>query len=272
MGTSGRAYAERLHNASLLTGPAIKQAIDVMALPPGSRGLDAGCGVGLHAIWLAEKAGEARVVGVDLSEENLAVARENVAASGVSDRIELERHNVLELDFPNDSFDWAWSADLLYPLPAMEHPLGLRELARVVRPGGKIGVAFWSSQQLLAGHPLLETRLHEAHTARNPYLGRIEPALHFLRARGWMREVGLSDIETRTFVSEIVGPIEGSKREALAFWLDMFYGDLKGSVDANDWTDYLWFADPVSASFIGDEPDYYGFITYTLFLGTVPSR
>ncbi len=264
-------YAEKLKLAHRLTEPAIRQAIAAMDLPGGSHGIDAGCGIGQHALWLAEAAGPgARVTGIDLSAENLEVARGLVAGSPLASQIRLERHNLLELDFPDDAFDWAWCADTLWPAGEMETINGLAELARVVRPGGRLGLAFWSSQQLLAGYPELEARLNRAHVRRNPYLAGVDPRLHFLRALGWMDEVGLTDTRTGTFVAELRGPLQGQAREALGFCCDMLWGDLKNEVSQNDWTDYLWRCDPVSASFVGQGADYYGFITYTLFTGAVP--
>lgn len=265
--------AERLRLANLLTEPAIRGAIAAMDLPPGSRGIDVGCGIGQHALWLAEAAGEgSRVVGIDLSAETLEAAREVVAQSPLGDRVELERHNLLEIDHPDDTFDWAWCADTLWPMDGMEPIEGLAELARVVRPGGQVGLAFWSSQQLLSGHPAFEARLQEMHVRRARYLGGIEQRLHFMRALGWMQEVGLIDAEARTFVANVTGPLRGLEREALGFWFDMFWSDLKGELSSADWTYYLWLCDLVSASFVGDLPDYYGFITYTLFRGTVPGK
>lgn len=263
--------AQQRRLVSELTGAAIRQAIAAMDLPLGSRGVDAGCGAGQHVIWLAEAAGAgSRVHGVDLSAENLEVARDLVSASAVADRIVLARHNLLELDFPDDSFDWAWYADTLWPVGEMESVNALVEAARVVRPGGRIGVVFWSGQQLLAGHPALEARLNEAHARHAPHLDGVAPGLHFLRARGWMREAGLNEPHARTFVAEIEGPVEGRRRAALAACCEMLWGDLKCALAPADWTDSLWLRDPTSAQFVGDQPDYYGFVTSTLFTATVP--
>lgn len=263
-------YAERLLLASVLTEPATRAAIAAMGLAPGSRGLDAGCGAGQCTVWLAEAAGEgSRVLGVDLSAENLEAARAVVAGSGVGDRIALERHNVLELDLPGDGFDWAFASDVLWPVAGMEPVEALVELARVVRPGGLVGVALSSGQQLLAGHPGLEARLAEAHARRNPYLAGVAPGRHFMRARGWMAEAGLGEVRARTFAADLVGPMVGRRRQALAFWCEMLWGDLKAELAPEDWKDSLWLRDPASPQFVGDLPDYYGFITTTLFTGQV---
>ena len=53
-----RSYADRLRLANRVTEPAIRQIVRELAPPPGSRGLDAGCGVGLRTLCLAEAVGE----------------------------------------------------------------------------------------------------------------------------------------------------------------------------------------------------------------------
>jgi ubiquinone/menaquinone biosynthesis C-methylase UbiE len=57
-----------------VTEPAIRSAIRALELPPGSRGLDAGCGVGTHTLWLAEATSpDGYVTGIDISPGCLTV-------------------------------------------------------------------------------------------------------------------------------------------------------------------------------------------------------
>ncbi len=63
-------YLQSLMVANPLQEPVMRRTIHALNLPPGSRGLDAGCGIGLQAIMLAEAVGgTGHVTGVDLSPE-----------------------------------------------------------------------------------------------------------------------------------------------------------------------------------------------------------
>jgi len=95
-----------------LREPALRSAIQALQLPPGSRGLDAGCGLGFQALLLAEAVGAAGyVTGLDLSPEILAYAQDMVDTAGLSERISFREGNVKELPFDDDTLDWAWSVD-----------------------------------------------------------------------------------------------------------------------------------------------------------------
>jgi demethylmenaquinone methyltransferase/2-methoxy-6-polyprenyl-1,4-benzoquinol methylase len=95
----------------------------------GSRVLDACCGTGDLALACHEAGGD--VVGLDFSERMLERAREK------SDAIEWVRGDLLELPFPDESFDSATVGFGIRNVQDLE--AGLRELARVLRPGGRLG-------------------------------------------------------------------------------------------------------------------------------------
>ena len=269
---TARSYPESLRLAGLLTEPAVRQAIDDMQLPPGSAGIDAGCGIGQHALWLAQAIGSrGNVTGVDISTENLTAASAAADERGLSGRVKFRRGDLLHLPFEDSSFDWAWCADTLWPVAGMNPLAGVRELRRVVRPGGRIGVLFWSGQTLLPGYPLLEARLYLAHAGANPYLKDVPPELHFMRANSWLRSAGLTEIRVRTFPAETHAPLSADKRDALAFWFSMFWGDLAAYVSKEDWAQYRRLCDPGSTECVLDDPDYHSLITYTLFPAMVPA-
>ena len=97
---------------------------------PGDSVLDACCGTGDLAI-AARAHGAAHVVGLDFSERMLERARAK------SDAIEWIRGDLLELPFPDESFDAATVGFGIRNVQDLE--AGLRELARVLRPGGRLG-------------------------------------------------------------------------------------------------------------------------------------
>jgi cyclopropane fatty-acyl-phospholipid synthase-like methyltransferase len=86
--TDADIYAHKLALSDLLRDKAIRSAIQALRLPPGSLGLDAGCGIGSHTLLLAEAVGPGgHVIGLDLSSEILNIAREIAKKSGLSEEI-----------------------------------------------------------------------------------------------------------------------------------------------------------------------------------------
>jgi demethylmenaquinone methyltransferase/2-methoxy-6-polyprenyl-1,4-benzoquinol methylase len=105
-------YLEKLILSDPLRDPVIRRAIRELGLPKGSRGLDAGCGIGSHTLLLAEAVGPGgHVTGLDQSAEFVAHARALAEQSDLTERVSFRRGNVSELPFDDNSFDWAWSVD-----------------------------------------------------------------------------------------------------------------------------------------------------------------
>ena len=109
----------------------------VSRIPDGAvRVLDVATGTAAVAIELAQRVPARQVVGVDQSPEMLATGRECVARAGLASRIELQEGRAAELPFADASVG---ALTFTYLLRYVADPAAtLRELARVVRPGGVV--------------------------------------------------------------------------------------------------------------------------------------
>lgn len=116
-----------------------RRAADLAELSPGGRALDVATGTGDLALELATRVGaDGEVVGVDFSERMLELARAKAAASPGGAIVRFESGNALALEYPDDEFDAAtvgFGARNFSDLGG-----GLSEMARAVRPGGRVVV------------------------------------------------------------------------------------------------------------------------------------
>ncbi len=114
-------------------------------LRPGQRVLDLGCGTGYPSILAAQAVGnQGSVVGLDLSDEMLTVARRKANAMGLSN-VEFQVTDVTTLPFEDTSFDSVISRFCLMFLPDI--PNTVSEISRVLKPGACFAAAVWSSPE-----------------------------------------------------------------------------------------------------------------------------
>lgn len=102
----------------------------------GTRVLDAGCGTGNFSFKLAQKG--CKVIGVDISRPMLEKAREKLEKLSENLDVEFKRADVLNLDFPEAYFDHVFSMATIEFISDDKKPKFIRELLRVVKPGGKV--------------------------------------------------------------------------------------------------------------------------------------
>jgi ubiquinone/menaquinone biosynthesis C-methylase UbiE len=102
------------------------------ALPSEPRILDAGCGTGEASFRLAELFPRSTILGVDILDQHLELARSRYA--GLAPRLSFEHQSVYELRAPDHTFDLTVCRHVLHSIPHAERVIA--ELARVTRPGG----------------------------------------------------------------------------------------------------------------------------------------
>jgi ubiquinone/menaquinone biosynthesis C-methylase UbiE len=123
--------ASEVHSSS----PSIRRLHEVVAMPIGASVVDVACGAGHVALSFAGRAG--RIVGVDGAPSMLATFRSLAEARAVAVEAVLAMSD--NMPFPPGSFDLAVSRLAPHHFPDVE--ASVREMARVVRPGGMVSIA-----------------------------------------------------------------------------------------------------------------------------------
>jgi demethylmenaquinone methyltransferase/2-methoxy-6-polyprenyl-1,4-benzoquinol methylase len=171
--------------------------------------LDVATGTGAVALELVRRFG-CRVVGIDRSPGMLGVARARVRAEGLESRIELHEGRAEALPFDDGSFD---GLTVTYLLRYVDDPAAtLRELARVVRPGGTVAMLEFGVPQTrplralwelyvrlvlpLAGR-LLSPGWHDVGRFLGPSIRELEARLPLERQLELWAEAGLVDVRAR---------------------------------------------------------------------------
>lgn len=104
----------------------------------GGRILDVGCGHGGSAIVLAQEFPRSEVLGIDLSEPLLRLARQATKAAGLADRVSFETGDAERILLGDDSFDVVLNLNMVH---IVEHPVEmLNEIERILAPGGSLFV------------------------------------------------------------------------------------------------------------------------------------
>jgi ubiquinone/menaquinone biosynthesis C-methylase UbiE len=146
--------------------PWARLLVDRAALAQGDRVLDVACGTGIVARLVKDRLGDSgRLVGVDLSPLMLAVART------VAPTIEWREANAASLPFEAGQFDVVFCHQGLQFMP--EKDAVVRELRRVLAPGGKLELATWRPQEeiplILALHRVAERHLGPVTDTRHAF-------------------------------------------------------------------------------------------------------
>jgi SAM-dependent methyltransferase len=155
----------------------------VAELREGERVLDLGSGGGIDVLLSAKRVGPTgRAIGLDMTDEMLALALQNAAAAGATN-VEFLKGHIEAIPLPADSVDVVISNCVINL--AADKPAVFREIARVLKPGGRMGVTDIVAEDRLTADERAE---------RGSYAGCIAGALSFTEFRSGLRAVGLVDV------------------------------------------------------------------------------
>ena len=196
---------DELPDAAVLASLGCGNPIAVADLHEGERVLDLGSGGGIDVLLSARRVGPTgRVFGLDMTDEMLALAARNIAEAGATN-VELLKGNIEAIPLPADSVDVVIS-NCVVNLAADKSAV-FREITRVLRPGGRIGIT-----DIVAEDHLTPAERAE----RGSYVGCIAGALSFSEFESGLRAAGLEDVSvtpTHSVADGMRGAIiRGTKR------------------------------------------------------------
>ncbi len=166
---------------------------DLAQLQPGEVVLDVGCGTGALAMEAYKRVGTTgRVCGIDPGSEQIARARSKAERASLP--IDFQIGVIEQLAFPDQSFDAVLSTLMMHHLPDDLKRLGLAEMARVLKPGGRLVI--------------VDFKRAEKQQSQPAQLGAGELGLQDLPAL--MKEAGFSQMESGEIAFPRLMGLEGA--------------------------------------------------------------
>jgi demethylmenaquinone methyltransferase/2-methoxy-6-polyprenyl-1,4-benzoquinol methylase len=144
-----------------------RRTVHSLQLSPGARVLDLATGTADLALLIARMQPDARITGLDPSLRMLEIGRNKITQAALSDRIELCAGRAESLPYPDQSFEAVTIAFGIRNVP--DRLAALREMARVLVPGGRVGILELSEPP--KGPLGAMARLHVHHIV--PWLGGV---------------------------------------------------------------------------------------------------
>lgn len=205
----------------------LEQAVAQVALAPGDRVVDVGCGKGLLLVTLAKRYGTAGL-GVDINPAFLAEARADAERRGVTEAVEWIEGDAAGLSLAPQAFDLGICIGATHVLGG--YPGTLRGLSRLVRPGGHllVGQGYWKHppapeylERLGASEDEMTT--HQGNLAAGIAHGLAERGAWESRDQDWDHYEGLYADSIERYVAEHPEDSDApAMRERIARWRETY--------------------------------------------------
>ena len=186
-----------------------KKLAQIAQIKSSDKILDAGCGVGGSAIFLAENY-NCKIKGISLSARQINKAKQNADASNFEHLLKFEQKDYCKTGFPDNSFDLVWALESVGSASVKAD--FIKEAKRVLKNGGRLIIAdyFKTSNYSIEDEKLMKIWLN------GWAIADIETAEHF---RSELENAGFSKIKVKDFTKEIT---KSSKRMFIASILGFF--------------------------------------------------
>ena len=267
---------ESLRNNDLLYEEVYRQVIEWLALPVGASVMEAGSGAGGFTALLADAAVPAggHVTALDESQGMLDATREQIERGPHGASVSYRQGDIGKLPFESATFDLVWASRTVHHLG--DQLAGVKELARVVAPGGRLALREGSIRtrflpdDIGVGEPGLEDRLdvawHRWFTANVRGDGVRYPF-------GWtqmLAEAGLTDVTAKTFMLEALPPFTEVQisymGRHLRRWVES--EERKAMLGSGDAEVLAALTDPTNDAYVFKRSDLYLHEMVTVYVGT----
>ncbi len=266
-------YAEVLELSNKMNEKAIRNAIKDLGLFDGAKVLDVPCGIGNHISYMLDENDKINITGIDFFKNHLDYARQLNEKKHPNANYNFQEGDINNLTLPDNSFDFIWCCDGLYPGPKeigclVEKPYDiLKNFVRIAKNGAKIVVVFFTSKRLLSGYPLLEAALENIENPYMPFADKTDPSLHVLRTPSWFKKCGLTKVAVKSYAADLYN-MDNDVVAFLPEFCNMFWGKSKESLNPELLQLYSDITNPKSDKCIFTK-DYAGVFTYTAYIATV---
>ena len=253
--------------------PVVRPWLAELAMEPGSRGLDVGCGMGLYALWLASIVGpQGQVVAIDPSPDRVAETETTLQGTSEAARVTVKQGSGVALDEPDQHFDWVWCSDVLHHID--DAVTAVQEFKRVTKPSGTIYIKESQVQPalLLPGHLDLERQLQRADIEfQKREAGEHSFTERRQRTYETLREAGLRDIKVESRLVQRQAPLDDiAHRYLQTAILDRTWGPrIREWLSDAEWELRCTLCNAESPQAILSREDYYCLYPVTLFSAQV---
>ena len=158
----GDEFPEDADPSSFITATELRRIARDLRVGPGDAFVDLGCGRGGPGLWVARETG-ADVVGIDVAPMAVEYSTQTAAEFGLSARASYQVSDFCATGLPSGSLGGAMSVDVLWAVP--DKVAAVREVARILRPGGRFLFTSWDFAMPLEGDTQVSDHrpvLHEA--------------------------------------------------------------------------------------------------------------
>ena len=119
-----------------------QKGLQLLSVTPGEVVLEIGFGTGYSLKEIANSVGEnGRAYGIDITPQMLEITRKRLRKAGLTDRVELYEGDAKSMPYQDNKFDAVYMASTLELFDTPDIPRVLNEIKRVLKPGGRLGIA-----------------------------------------------------------------------------------------------------------------------------------
>lgn len=262
--TEGR-YLDKHYECLKAEYDATLQAVEI---EKGWRILDAGAGSGSFLPLMAQLVGgNGHIDALDLAPENVEMINERVTSEEFAPSVQAKIGTVLKLPYQDNSYDLVWCANVTQYLSDDELATALKEMYRVIKPGGWIAIKEVDLDGYRAVSPLdpLIFRRLVASASEHPQLAAV---LRSTLLPSWLRSFGFEEVFQKTFTGERSHPLTAVSKAyveiGIATWGDV---GLAANVSDEDKKQWRRLVEVDSPDYILNDPNFYYREAWGLYLG-----